>query len=65
MVIPRQLFIALVFANARFITGMNQIQMANALGCTQGTISKIEKGEMKPDLSLYMDLIFIFKLKIY
>lgn len=59
------MYIAVVFLAVAEKYGFNQKMMAEALGCTQGTISKIYNGEMEPSLKLYMTLLRRFSPEIY
>lgn len=52
-----------LFTLTRLKSGMEQIEFAKILGCTQGTISKIEKTEAAPSAVLYVKLLRNFDLK--
>jgi DNA-binding XRE family transcriptional regulator len=45
----------------RAISGLNQTMFAQKIGCTQGTISKIESGEMIPSAILLIKLFGEFR----
>jgi DNA-binding XRE family transcriptional regulator len=44
------------FVWLRANSGLNQTMFAQKIGCTQGTISKIESGEMIPSATLLINL---------
>lgn len=34
------------------IPGLTQLRLANAIGCDPGTVSRVERGEIKPSLNI-------------
>ena len=43
---------------------LNQVAFAKALNITQGTVSKIEKGQLKPSITLLANLRKVFKVNL-
>lgn len=54
--------IAEIFRATRKFYGLNQTEMANVLTVSQGTISKIESGNMQPELGLWFKFIKLFNI---
>jgi DNA-binding XRE family transcriptional regulator len=52
---------AKLFKSTRVKARLNQVEIAEILNCSQGTISKIENGLMKPEVDLYLDFAKKFK----
>ena len=55
--------IPLVFKLIRESHSLTQVEFAKKLNVTQGTVSKVEAGSMKPDLELWYKLVTVFKVK--
>ena len=53
---------SILFKTTRIKANLKQTEMAQILNCTQGTISKIESGHMKPEVDLYLDFAKKFKI---
>lgn len=54
--------IANIFKATRKFNGLRQAEFSAVLGVTQGTVSKIEAGNMPPDLGLWFKLLKIFHI---
>lgn len=53
---------SIIFKTVRKAKGLRQVEMAKRLGCTQGTISKIESGSMKPEVDVYITFLKTFDI---
>jgi transcriptional regulator with XRE-family HTH domain len=51
-----------VVAYLRQQKGWNQAQLAQALGTTQSTVSRIERGEVVPDALVFRSLATVFEM---
>lgn len=52
----RKAMVARRFAEVRKQKGMNQCELAKAMGCTQGLISKYEAGQANVHLNILIDI---------
>jgi len=56
--------VPLIFKNTREFHKLDQRQFAEKIGCTQGTVSKIENGKMLPTLENMVLFCHNFDAKI-
>lgn len=54
--------ISQIFKIVRITSNLDQKQIAKKLKITQGTVSKIEAGEMTPNLELWYTFVKTFKI---
>lgn len=59
-----QLKIAILFKQVRTQLKLGQVEFANLLGVTQGSISKIEAAVMTPNLFTYLKFSRMFQVEL-